>query len=56
MNWPVIIIVAIILIALIIFLVKRNVKDEKEFEGQLKNDYPKSKEEEGDTDSDVITK
>ena len=45
MNWPVIIIVGIILIALVIFLVMRNVKDEKEVENQLKNDYPKPKDE-----------
>ena len=38
MNWPVIIIVGIILIVLIIFLVRRNQKDEKDMENWLKND------------------
>jgi hypothetical protein len=50
MNWTIIILVAIGAIALVVFLVKRNIKDEKEFEGQLKNDYPKTKQDEqGDT-------
>jgi len=52
MNWPVIIIVGIAAIGLIIFLVVRNQKDEKEFEQQLKNDYHKPKEEEGDVDNE----
>jgi uncharacterized membrane protein YqiK len=55
MNWPVIIIVGILLVALIVFLVRRNMKDEKEFETQVKNDYPKTKEE-GDTEIDEIMK
>lgn len=41
MNWTILIIFGIAVIALIIFLVVRNQKDEKEFEHQLKNDYPK---------------
>jgi uncharacterized membrane-anchored protein YhcB (DUF1043 family) len=45
MNWPLIIIVGIILLALVVFLVKRNIKDEKEVEKQLEEDYPKPKEE-----------
>lgn len=56
MNWPVIVIVSIVLIALIVFLVRRNRKDEKEFETQLKNDYHKSKDEEGDTEIDEVMK
>ncbi len=39
---------SIALIALIIFLVRRNAKDEKEFEKQQNNDYHKTKDEEGD--------
>lgn len=54
MNWPVIIIIAVVLIALVIFLVKRNMKDEKELETQLKNDYHKTKDEEGDTEIDEV--
>jgi uncharacterized membrane protein len=56
MNWTIIIIVAILLIALVVFLVRRNFKDEKEFENQQNNDYHKSKEEEGDIDSETSTK
>ena len=56
MNWPVLIPLGIAALALIVFLVWRNLKDEKQFENQLKNDYPKSKDEEGDTEIDQITK
>ena len=52
MNWTVIIIVGIALVALIVFLVQRNVKDEKEFEQQQNNDYHKVKNEEGDVDTE----
>lgn len=52
MNWPVIIIIGIAAIALIAFLVWRNVKDEKQFEDQLNQDYHKSKDEEGDAEID----
>lgn len=52
MNWPVIILIGIVAIAFIVFLVWRNVKDEKEFENQLKQDYHKSKDEEGDAEID----
>lgn len=38
-----IVVIALVLIALVIFLIARNRKDEKEFEGQLKNDYHKPK-------------
>lgn len=56
MNWPVIIGVGILLIALVVFLVRRNMKDEEEFEQQLKEDYHKSKDEEGDIDVDAEPK
>jgi len=56
MNWPLIIILGIAALALIVFLVVRNLKDEKKFEGQLKNDYPKTKDEEGDVETDGVTK
>lgn len=52
MNWTVIIIVGIILVGLIVFLVRRNAKDEKEFEQQQNNDYHKAKNEEGDVDAE----
>ncbi|MBP6688000.1 MAG: hypothetical protein KA160_09090 [Lacibacter sp.] len=56
MNWPVIICVGILLIALVIFLVRRNMKDEEEFEHQVNEDYHKPKEEEADVRIDEITK
>ncbi|TWI81319.1 LPXTG-motif cell wall-anchored protein [Lacibacter cauensis] len=52
MNWPVLIIVGIALLLLIVFLVRRNQKDEQEFEQQLNNDYHKTKDEEGDVETD----
>lgn len=55
MNWFFIIIVGIAVIALIIFLIVRNVKDEKVFEDQLNNDYQKTKEE-GDSEIDKVVK
>ncbi len=36
----------------IVFLVVRNQKDKKEFVDQIKEDYPKSKDIEGDADVD----
>lgn len=56
MNWFILIPVGIALIALVTFLVMRNQKDEKEFEEQMNNDYPKSKDEEGDVDAEEIIK
>lgn len=50
MNWTLLILVGVILIALIIFLVKRNLKDEKSLKKKLNEDYPKSRDEEGDAD------
>lgn len=48
MNWPVIIFFGLAAIALIVFLVIRNQKDEKDFEQQLNNDFHKTKDEEKD--------
>ncbi len=56
MNWFILIPVGAVLIALVTFLVMRNVKDEIKFEEQVNNDYHKSKEEEGDTDIEEIMK
>jgi hypothetical protein len=44
MNWYIIILAGIAAIALIVFLVKRNIKDEVKFEDQLKEDYHKPRE------------
>ena len=56
MNWPLLIFFGIAVVALIVFLVVRNAKDEKKFEDQLNNDYPKIKDKEGDNDTEEIPK
>lgn len=56
MNWPVIIGVGVFAIALIIFLVRQNLKDKKQLEEKIKQDYPKSKDEEGDVEIDQALK
>jgi hypothetical protein len=44
MNWNIIIPVGLGLIALVIFLIRRNMKDEEQLEEKLKQDYQKPKE------------
>jgi hypothetical protein len=44
MNWYFIILAGRASMVLIVFLVKRNIKDEVKFEDQLKEDYHKSRE------------
>lgn len=56
MNWIALTIFGIAAIALVVFLVRRNRKDEKDFEEQLNNDYPKAKDEEGDVDTEEALK
>lgn len=48
MNPPLLIIIGILLIALIIFLVRRNTKHEKLLKRPLKNDYHKRKSDDED--------
>jgi len=52
MNLPVLIFVGIAALLFIVLLVIRNQKDKKEVIDQMKNDYPKSKDTEGDADVD----
>ena len=52
MNLPVLIAVGVMAILFIVLLIVRNQKDKKEVIDQMKNDYPKSKDEEGDADVD----
>lgn len=54
MNWLILIIFGIAVVVLIIFLVVRNVKDEKQFEEQLNNDYPKTKDKQADADTEEV--
>ncbi len=48
MNWLVIILISIAAVALIAFLVMRNIKDELNFKNQLNNDYRKPKKDKAD--------
>jgi len=41
MNWTVILIVGVVVVALIFFLVKRNLKDKKDLENKIEQDYRK---------------
>jgi hypothetical protein len=52
MNQPVLILVGIAAALFIILLILRNKKDKKEVIDQIKSDYPKSKDSEGDADVD----
>jgi len=52
MNISVLIAVGIMALLFIIYLIIRNQKDKKEVIDQIKQDYPKSKNEEGDADVD----
>ena len=53
-NWPVLIVVGVVLAALVIFLIVRNWKDEKNLEHKLNEDYSKPKEDEHATDPDDV--
>jgi LPXTG-motif cell wall-anchored protein len=53
-NWPVLIIVGALLLALVIFLIVRNKKDKRNLEHQLNEDYPKPKEDEHTDDPDDV--
>jgi low affinity Fe/Cu permease len=48
MDWTVIIIVGIAVVALVVFLVLRNIRDKKELEEKIKRDYKKPRDDEGD--------
>ena len=39
MNWPLVTVLGIAVVAFIIFVLQRNLKDEKDFEETIKNDY-----------------
>jgi hypothetical protein len=52
MNWQLLVIFGIAVLALLIFLIAKNLKDKRELENKIKQDYKKSKDEEGDIDLD----
>lgn len=52
-NWPVIIIVGVAVLALLIFLIRRNQKDEKDMEATMNQVDKKTLEHESDDESRV---
>ncbi len=52
MNWYIITPVIVAVIVLLYFITRKNFKDEKKFEQQLKDDYLKPKEDEQDADTE----
>jgi hypothetical protein len=48
MNWQLILLFGIVVLALIVFLVVRNIKDKKQLEETIKKDYKKPRDNEGD--------
>ncbi|MBK8520158.1 MAG: hypothetical protein IPL54_04520 [Chitinophagaceae bacterium] len=56
MNLAILIPFGILVIALIIFLVVRNQKEKIKLEDKLNNDFHKSKEAEGDIDTEEVLK
>lgn len=50
-NWSVLIIVGIALIALLVFLILRNKKDRADFEQKIREDYRKSPDRENENDT-----
>ena len=56
MNWPFIIFFSIVILALLIFLVMRNQKDERKVEDHLNDDYRKPLREEKDIENEELLK
>lgn len=52
MNRTILLIVGLLLLALLVFLIIRNQKDEAEFEKKQNNDYPKPKDEKDNSEID----
>ncbi|RKS93750.1 hypothetical protein BC952_1591 [Flavobacterium limicola] len=52
-NWIVVSIVIICVLILIVFLIRKNQKDKKEYTHFLNNDFKKAKEEESDLNDDA---
>ena len=54
MNWTILIIVGILVIALVVFTIIRNQKDKIELEEKLKNDFPKKTDQRGEIEEDFM--
>lgn len=52
MNWTAIIIIVILAICIVIFTIIRNLKDKKDLEQNLNNDYLKTIDQKGEFDED----
>jgi beta-lactam-binding protein with PASTA domain len=52
-NWIIVGIVAICVVILIVFLIRKNQKDKKKYTHFLNNDYKKANEEESDLNDDT---
>ena len=52
-NWVIIGFVVVCMVILIIFLIRKNQKDKKEYTHFLNNDFKKAKEEESDLNDDT---
>ena len=52
MNWTIIILVGLAALMLIVFLVRRNLKDEKSYEKQVNENHKKTKDEEDEMEVD----
>lgn len=56
MNWFWLILLGAGVIALIIFMIRQNMKDEKKFTNQIMRNYRKTKDEENDTPAEDVPK
>ena len=54
MNWLILSIFGIAAAVLIIFMIRRNLKDKKEFEQKIQHDYRKPKNDKGDIEVDEV--
>lgn len=54
LDWPVLGVIAVVLLALLLFVIIRNKKDRKKLEDQLNRDYKKPTEEEHTRDPDDL--
>lgn len=56
MNWLILIIPGALALALIVFLVRQNLKDKRNLTNQLNRNYRKSKDKEGDVELEDVPK
>ena len=54
MNWTVVIIAGIVGITIVVFTLIRNLKDKKDLEKKLNNDFPKKPDQRGEIEEDFM--